>query len=133
MSKPSISKFLRNSRGSFLIEILLSISILAVGLTIIISSFLSGLRAIVYAKDYSLAMILMENKMSKLMQEGFISASLSEEKTFEAPYERFSYELKTENGPEAAIFNKIFLRCFWQSGKKTNSISLSTYFYNLPE
>ena len=67
------------------------------------------------------------------MQEGSISASLSEEKTFAPPYERFSYELRTESGPEASIFNKVFLRCFWQSGKKTNSISLATYFYNLPE
>ena len=127
------SKIWVNNRGSFLVEILLAVSILAVGLTIIIYSFVSGLRAVVYTKYYSLAMILMENKMSELMQEGSIPASLSEEKTFEPPYERFSYELKTESGPEAAIFNKVFLRCFWQSGKKTSSISLATYFYNLPE
>ena len=134
MSKFSISNCLKKNKGAFLIEVLLSVMILAAGLTIIIQALLSSLRASTYVKDYSLALILTENKMHELLQEGLIRAPLREEKQFEVPFERFSYQLETEKKQgEKDFLNKVFLKCFWKAGHRTKEITLSTYLYNLPE
>ena len=136
MLRLSIPNCLKKKKGSFLAEVLLAVSILSVGLTVVIHALLSSLRATVYTRDYSLAIILMENKMHELLQKGFIASSVKEENAFEPPFERFHYELETQ--PVASIepegfLNKVFLRCFWTSGKKTKDISLTTYLYNPTE
>ncbi len=53
-------------QGSILIEALLSTVILSVSITIIIHSMISSLRAEKYAADYSLALILTDNKVNNL-------------------------------------------------------------------
>jgi len=95
MCKYLISR--RNNKGLFLVEVLLTVALLSVGLTFIIRSYVSGLRASVYTTDYSMATILLENKMSDLIQRGFIEDGLREEQYFEKPYEKFKYELEVQN------------------------------------
>ena len=125
-----------NRKGSLLVEALLAISILSIGLTLIIQSFLSSVRATVYAADYSLATILLENKMSDLIEKGFIGDSIDEEGFLEGPNEKFRYHLETHNMETqggSANLNQVKLSILWSSGRKTNSILLTTYLFNLPK
>lgn len=119
-----------NSKGYVLIEALLATVILSVSLTLIIQSFLSSLKASVYSAGYSTAVLLLENKMSELMQRGFVEESFSEEGTFLEPYEKYEYAIKTEqisDEPSSEMLHDVTLDVFWKSGKKKNKISLTTY------
>ena len=125
--------FLRQSKGSFLLEVLLTVSILSVSLTVIVQSFFSSLRAAVYVSDYSTAMILLENKMNDLRQEGFIESPAKESGVFPSPFERFSYHLEAENVNNDMIaggLNEVKVNVSWLSGKKRNAVSVTTYFLN---
>ena len=59
-------------RGSFLVEVLLTVVILSVSLTIIIQSLVSSLRAISYSANYSSAILSAENKMFELLQQAHL-------------------------------------------------------------
>ena len=134
MSRHSILRF--HKKGSLLIEALLAITILSIGLTMIIQSYLSGFRAALYTQDYSTAAILLENKMVNLMQVGFIGESVDEEGVFPEPYGKFRYRLETRNAKNevgTGSLNEVLLRVSWASGKRNNAMSLATYLFNLPK
>ena len=125
-----------NRKGALLIEALLIISILAVSLTVIIQSFLSSYRASVYTKEYSLAALLLENKMSELLQKRFIKSTLNEENYFASPYEKFRYHLETKalgQGAPGISLNEAKLSILWQEGRRSNAINLTTYLLNEPD
>lgn len=125
-----------NKKGTLLVEALLAVTILGVGLTVIIHAFLSSFRALSYSKDYSLATILLENKMYALLERGFIEEDLNEDTTFPPPYEKFRYHLETRNlkeKSEAGKINEVRLEIQWASGKKRNVIPVTTYLFNLPK
>ncbi len=114
----------------------MAISILSVSLTLIVNSFLSSFRSSVYAKDYTLATILLENKLSQLKEKGSIPDGVHEEENFTKPNEKFRYHLESQNvksGEQRGIFNEIKLSVTWPSGKRNNNISLVTYLFNLPQ
>ncbi len=126
----------RSQKGSLLMEVLLAISILSVSLTLIVHSFLSGLRASVYTKDYSIALSLLQNKLFELKQKNPVSDSLDESGDFDEPYQKFKYHLKTESLDETQSLNglaKATLDVSWVSGKSKKDISLSTYLFKLQE
>lgn len=124
-----------NKRGSLLVEALLTISILSIGLTVIIRSLVSSLRATAYSADYSLAVILLENEMSDLRQKGFIKDSVDMEDIFPEPYEKFFYRLETKKAAgefTSGSLNEVKLTVFWRSGPKERSISAVTYLPQPP-
>ncbi len=124
-----------NKKAFLLIEVFLTISILSIALTSIIHSFLSSLRATVYASEYSKAVLLLENKMYELLQRGTIKASIDTEEHFPAPNEKFNYHLKTRKKDDDAqsSINEVHLSISWLSGKRKNDIALTTYFFNEKE
>ena len=125
-----------NKRGSLLIEALLAISILSIALTLIVNSFLSSFRASVYAKDYTLATILLENKLCELKEKGFIADGVHEEENFAQPHEKFRYHLESKNvnnDDQRGVFNEVKLSVTWPSGRRSNNITLVTYLFNLPQ
>ncbi len=125
-----------NSKGVLLIEVLLTVTILAVGLTVIINSFLSSFRASVYSKDYALAANLLENKLHTLKQDGFIDSDFDNEGIFAPPFEKFRYHVKAQpvqsNDLESNL-NEVTLSVIWASGHKDNKIAVTTYLFNLPD
>ena len=124
------------NRGSVLIEALLTVSILAIGLTVVIQSFLSSLRANVSVRDYSIAMILLESKMSELLLNGFIDDNVIKEESFMAPYQKFRYQLQTHTAnltTTNADLNEVQLKVSWLSGHKRNSIPATTYLFKVPK
>ena len=120
----------RNKRGALLIEVLITISILSIGLTLVIRSYLSSLRATVYTTEYTTAIMLAENKVSEISQGIFIDGDLNETGFFEAPNDRFEYSLETkrvEGSEETRTLQEVTLRVLWPSGRRTNSITIVTY------
>lgn len=125
-----------NKKGSLLVEALLTIVIMAVGLTFIMQSFLSGFRASAQVEDYSLASVLLEDKMNDLLQVGFIASGVEEEGNFPPPYEDFKYRLTSDNIPEGGregAINRVALEVSWPSGKKGRSLTAVTYLAHLPK
>ena len=120
----------RYQKGALLIEVLLTMVVLAVGLTLIIQSFMTTLRATAYTADYSTATLLAEDKMYELVQPGKIKDSLSEENKFAEPYDKFKYHLTTKNladGNEKGYLNEIDLLISWTAGQKDRSLHVVTY------
>ena len=114
----------------------MTVAILAVGLTVIINSFLSSFRANVYSQDYTLAVNLLENKLHALKQDGFIEATLDESGLFEPPFEKFRFHLAShpaKDGDETSNLNQVMLEVAWASGRKENKIAVTTYLFNLPD
>lgn len=134
MCRHSILKW--NKRGSLLVEALVTLVIMAVGLTVIIQSFLSSFRASTQVEGYSLACILLEDKMNDLLQIGFIAGDAQEEGSFPEPYENFRYRIKTENireGDQEGLLNRVNLEVLWASGKRNRSVQVVTYLAHLPK
>ena len=121
-------------RGSVLIEALLSVVILSVSVTLIIQSMISSLKASKYCADYTIASILLEEKMFELRKTGIVqSMGLSEDavvvnnKKYEYDYEITSLLSGDETDQEN--LNKIDLKVSWLSGSKRNNLKASTYIF----
>ncbi|HOW35223.1 MAG TPA: hypothetical protein PL155_02250 [Candidatus Omnitrophota bacterium] len=124
-----------SKKGSLLVEALLTISILSIGLTVVIRSLVSSLKATAYSADYSMAVILLGNEMSDLRQKGFIKDSIDIEDIFPEPYEKFFYRLETKkvvSESTSGLLNEVKLTVFWRSGPKERSISAVTYLLQPP-
>lgn len=125
------------SKGALLIEVILTLSVLSVGLVLIIHSLISSLRAMVYTSGYSLAGLLAEDKMYTLLQEGSIKEGLSDSGDFPEPYGDYHYELKTErieeDSEQEEFFNEVELKVIWSTGKKEREIIVTTYMTNEKE
>ena len=113
----NISRF---QKGSLLIEALLSLVILSVTVTVIIQSMTSNLRAIVFANDYTPAIILLDNKLSDLLQKGFVKAGSLEERKFPSPYSDFSYQQKAVplSSEDEKGINRVTFSVKWPSGNE---------------
>ena len=125
-----------NKKGSLIVEALLTISILAVGLTFVIRSYVSSLRAAAYTADYTMAVFLLENKMHDIRLTGDINSGAVQEENFPAPFEKYSYRLQANDAAgsgEPNSLKEIVLAVMWASGLKSNSVSLTTYLYNPEE
>ena len=127
----------KGKKAFLLIEVLLAVTILAVVLVAVIQSFVASVRAAVYTADYTTAHLLAEGKMNELMQIGFIADALNTQDDFDSPYEKFSYQLETQNQNEAGqpgILNEVRLKVSWPAGRTTKNITLTTFlFHEIPE
>ena len=118
-----------NKRAITLLEVMITIIILSFGLTLIIRSFMMSLRASHLAKDYTIASLLIEEKMWELERVGSVEADLDEEGEFPEPNNKFKYRLETQKKTEteeAATLNNVKLTVSWQQANKSNSISVAT-------
>lgn len=123
----------KKKQGALLIEVLLTIAVMTGGLVLIIQSFVASLRASVYTSDYSLAILLTQNKMTELLQLGSVKDSLHEEGSYPEPYEKFQYDLKTKNineDSETGFYNQVDFLVSWRSGKREHKILVTTFLPN---
>lgn len=124
--------FLRSrnkEQGSILLEALLSTVILSVSITIIIHSMIASLRATKYTADYSVALILADNKINNLRVKGNIESGKREEKSFSDYDKKFRYLMQTSqfSDENAKGINKVDMDVLWANGAKRNKILFSTY------
>ncbi len=128
------------SRGSFLLEALLSVVILSVSITLVLQSITASARSVTYTADYTEALFLAENKMFELMEQGFIEDGFKEEDAFPEPFEKYKYSItaaSADNSPGLSSeeaenkINLVNLAVSWNSGKRNNTIQFYTYLFNV--
>ena len=114
----------KRNKGFLLVEVMVSISILSIGLLLVLNSFFRSIKAVEVSRDYFKAGLLLENKIYELLNKG------TEEGVWEGSFDdfnkRFSWNLdvrKIEEGP----LNEINLKVSWGGKDKEKDISISTY------
>ncbi len=120
-----------NHRGSFLIEVLLCVTILSISLTFIVQSMAASLRANVYSSEYMLALNIADNKMFELFKQQSIASGLQKEEKVQVGDKEFGYSLETEalTGTGFDDLNQATVAIEWQRTGKTNRIQLVTYLF----
>ncbi len=114
--------------GFTLLEILVSIAIVGIAVTIIFQLFSANLRAISVSKDYVSVVVRAEEKMREIMDDEKLSEKTLSETT-EDGY-RIDYSIskvledKTEN-LHVEVF-QIDMSIYWTEGMKNRSMKLST-------
>lgn len=124
---------MKNS-GFLLIEVLLSVAILAVSLTVISHALMAVYRNSAAARDYSVGSFLLESKMGALFQKKNFSCADQETGRFEKPFERFRYSLESFALEKENVSNHLCeaaLNVSWPSGKRDRRLGVVVYKYCL--
>ena len=125
-------RFLRktrlSARGALLLEALLVIVILAVCLTMIIESMVSGLRSAVLSRRYTQAALAADNALTRLSLGGDLDAGLIESGPCAAPFEDFGCEILSSPRAEeeALLLEDLALKVAWPAGRTDRVITVST-------
>ena len=114
-----------------MLEALLSVVILSVSLVVIIQSMTSSLRASVYSLDYTLSLVLLENKLFELFKAGFIETALSQESSLNLADKTYQCSLATSSLDDEFVKDliKVNLSLSWESGRKKSVIKTETYLF----
>ncbi len=132
-----ISCRINNARGSLLIESLVAIMILSVSLTIIVQSLLGSFRAMALNASYSTAGLMLDSQMELLLAKDFLEGHLSSgADVFSDPDQRFRYteeEKKIIQDKTTGTLKEVKLSINWQNGRKTNTLSVTTNLFDVPQ
>ena len=123
-----------NKNGSILLEVLLTIIVIAVGLTLVVSSYLSGYRAMRINADSSLAVLWLDDKMTELSYKGILpdQPAVSPDAQASSLPEKFKFDenIAPISGPLAGDISALSLSLSWKTSGKPSNLSLTTYLFN---
>ncbi len=113
-------------RGAFLIEVLLTVVILSISLTLIIQSLTSSLKASARVASYTHAILAIENAMLDLAYKKFPPGSSTNSQSNElfqvsSNIQKISSEKNIKNGKE------VQLQVSWKTNQKPQKLSVTTY------
>lgn len=132
-------KCFQNKLGSLLIEALLVIVILSVGLTFIIQSLSSSLRALSFSKNYAQAAFLTDNKLSEILLNKTISSGFQDSGDFNGSFKEYHYKISSSSSslsvdePMTEPMTQLDLEISWQSGKNRYETSSALCLLNPSE
>lgn len=127
------NSIIRKNRGFLLVEVLITVVILSVGLTLIARSLMMGLKSLDVIKQYTEGISLLEAKLWDIESQDIIEAGLQVKENFLEPYQKFSYQLETKNlqeDDETGILNQVALSVDWPTKNERRGISVVTYLRN---
>lgn len=120
-------KRFKNQQGAILLEALLAVTILAVALTAIMQSMLSGLRAAVVSAEYMRAASLLDSVMTEQFLTRPDALTSRDEVEAKEPYERYKYSVRVsdENDPLFQDLNlkRLETSVVWPAGKGKRTLS----------
>lgn len=120
-------KRFKNQQGAILLEALLAVTILAVALTAIMQSMLSGLRAAVVSAEYLRAASLLDSVMTEKFLTRPDALTSRDEVEAKEPYERYKYSVRVsdENDPLFQDLNlkRLETSVVWPAGKGKRTLS----------
>lgn len=114
----------RESEGFLLLEIMVSVSILACGVLFVLNSFIRPMRATELSMDYFKAGLLLEEKMLELYNSSVEDGATRGE--FSDFDNRFSWALDI-GGTEGGFCKEINLKVIWHNKDKEEDLSILTY------
>ena len=118
----------RNKRKGFLLlEVLISVTVITVGLVYVVRSFSSSSRAIDTATHFLKSLSLVEEKLWDLEAEGMVEKGRYDG-SFEDDQE-YSWRLEIEGEKEIPI-NIVNLKVEWDGPGNKQRVTLETYMYN---
>ncbi len=120
-------KRFKNQQGAILLEALLAVTILAVALTAIMQSMLSGLRAAVVSAEYMRAASLLDSVMTEQFLTRPDALTSRDEVEAKEPYERYKYSVRVsdENDPffQDLKLKRLETSVVWPAGKGKRTLS----------
>ncbi len=117
MSKSSVL----NNKGSFLIEALLALTIMAVSLRFKIHAVVSSLQASMSVGDYTQAQFVGDNIIVDFIRDGLPS---SQSKGSDG---KFSYRFKTKPIDQTKELSQLDLQILWSQGARNKKLEFMTY------
>ena len=118
----------KRTRGLTLVEVMVSVTILAICLVLILNSFVRSTRATELSDDFFRSTLLFEDKLYEMcnteLDEGF------QDGVFSNFGNRFSWRLHVVKLEELPI-KETELEISWNQGSKEKAISTLTYLYSL--
>ena len=109
--------------GFLLLEIMISISVLSIGILLILNSFVSLIRSIELSKDYFKAGLMLEEKVTEVynsdIEEGLSGGEFS---GFD---NRFSWDMNVIESEDGSC-KEVSLKVFWRERDKEKDLSVST-------
>lgn len=119
------------NKGSLLIEVLLSVVILATALTLMIQSMTAGVRVLQTGSGYTTALVLLDNLMAEILRRDTIAAGIKEsgDLTDSAPVYRYSLQTKPSDMVAEDKISQAQVSISWHSGKRENTVNLTTFLF----
>jgi type II secretion system protein I len=119
--------------GFTLVELLVTVSILTIGVISVLRSFLSVSGAFSRSNNLFNAAWYLEKKISDIEEEAIKEEGLEagrEEGEFNIEGRRFSWLMDIEELEEEQNLTRLFLEVAWREGNQERNISLITYLEN---
>ena len=120
-----------NKKGYLLLEVVVSVAIVAIGLGVILRSYASSLRASKIAQEYFEASLLVKEKLCVLEEqermEGKVTAAETTETFSGTPY---TLTTKIVNMPDPDPLNEITTVIYWKNKERSEKIEIGTYLKN---
>lgn len=111
-----------HNRGVALLEVLVSVTVLSVGLGAAMSGLRTGLRAQRLAEERAVALRLAERQWAALREGGVEALERSMEGRFDEPYEEFSWSVTTEPADDEQPFAVVRLDVRRGTGSQRHTV-----------
>jgi len=115
--------------GSTLLEVLLSVVILAVGLTGVMRSFFVGIQAQRQTQGYVRAAVLLDNQLTALLVARYIDPETVSAGEFDGNFSGYRYEISSEAMAESELLKKVGVKIFWPGPQQEYVLEAETYLF----
>lgn len=121
-----------NSKGAVLLEVLLAVAILAAGLTVLIQSMSTHMRAIVLADQYARAALALDGFMGQIVMDNIPKTLPPDESPCPQINEPYQCSIALRETILPSPHPQVFFRIIdgnvhWRTGKNTRNLGIVFY------
>jgi len=124
---------IRRHKGTFLLEALVAVVILAVGLTGVIRAFLMGLKAQERSRDYQISALILENVLTHLLLDRYFDEGISAGVECARPYADYRCEITAEELDPPGPLKRVTVSVIRLEGSNGRLMEAVTYMFARPK